>query len=106
MNLKPLWTLPLLALLYWEAPRIVPYAAKIARRSILLTAALMLPASVYTSLYGWPSLREFTNRSVLSEHYHGPIVLVFGGLQFAGMLFGFVMAGICVMIDAKRMPRK
>ena len=106
MSLRPLWPLPLFLLLYWDAPRIVPYAVKIARGSILFTAVLVLPSLVYASLYGWPSWPEYTSRSVLSEHYHGPITVVLAGLGFAGIVFGFVMAGISFMVDAKRRPPK
>src|SRR3974390_466493 len=106
MSLRPLWPETLLALLYWDTPRIVPYATKLARVGILCSGALILPGLVYASLYGWPTWSEYTSSSVLSEHHHGPIILVFAGLWFVGTVLGFAMAGICYMIDAKRSPRK
>jgi hypothetical protein len=103
MSLSPLSPLPLLALLYWEAPRIVPYATKIARGGILCTAALILPEMIYASLYGWPTSAE---DSVLTGNRHGTSSIVFATLADAGMFFGFGIAAVCCFIDAKRRPPK
>ena len=94
MSIKPLWPLALLAFLYWGAPWIVPYAVKLARGGILLTAILILPALIYASLYGAPS---------------GPIhvsayIEVFAALAYAGMFLGFTIGVVCFFVDAKRRP--
>jgi hypothetical protein len=96
MNPKPLWPLALLALLYWEAPKVVPNTVKLARVGILGTAALMIPGLVYASLYGLSSWSP-----EVSTH-----VLVLGGLEYAGMFLGFALAAVCCFLDAKRGPSK
>ena len=96
MNPRPLWPLALLALLYWEAPKVVPHSVKLARAGILCTAALIIPALLYSSLYGWPSWSPG-----LSTH-----VLVLAGLGYAGMFLGFALAAVCCFLDAKRRPSK
>jgi hypothetical protein len=94
MSIKPLWPLALLAVLYRTAPWIVPYAVKLARGGVLLTAVLILPALIYASLYGSPS------RSIHVSTY----VEVFAGLAYAGMFIGFTIGVVCFFVDAKRRP--
>jgi hypothetical protein len=94
MSIKPLWPLAILALLYWQAPWIVPYAVKLARGGILLTAILILPALIYASLYGSPS----------SSLHVSTLVEVLAGLAYAGMFIGFTTAAVCLVVDVKRRP--
>lgn len=105
MSLRPLWPLPLLALLYWEAPRIVPYAVKIARGGILCAGALILPAIIHASFYGWHLWQISADKSVLTGSHHG-VSIVFAALAYAGMFVGFGMGAICFFLDAKRRPPK
>jgi hypothetical protein len=93
MTIKPLWPLALLALLYWEAPTIVPYAVKLARVGTLLTTILILPALIYASLFGRPS-------SVHISSY----IQVFADLAYLGMFIGFTIGAVCFFVDAKRRP--
>jgi hypothetical protein len=92
MSIKPLWPLALLALLYWQAPWIVPNAVKPARRGILFTAILILPALIYATLYGPPS------RSTHISTY----IKVLADLGYAGMFVGFATAVVCFFFDVKR----
>jgi hypothetical protein len=92
MGVKPLWPMVMLAWLYWVVPRECPYAARLARRGILCAAAVELPGVIYASIHG------FAQRS--SEPSPGQTILAV--LFFAGMIGGFFIAGICVLLDAKR----
>jgi hypothetical protein len=94
MGLRPLWPLPLLTLLYWEAPRIVPYCSKFARVVIACTTALFLPYIVYAARYGVPRWsHELSTQAILVA-----------GLAFAGLFVGLLGASICFILDAKRRP--
>ena len=94
MSFIPLWPLALLALLYWEAPRIVPYCSKFARVTIACTTTLLLPSLVYASLYGVPRWSPEL----------GAQITIVAGLGYAGMFVGFLGASICLILDAKRRP--
>lgn len=94
MSLRPLWPLALLALLYWEAPRIVPYSSRFARVGIMGTTALLLPYLIYASLYGVPRWSPDL----------GTRVEVIAFVGYAGMFLGFLVATICLFVDAKRRP--
>jgi hypothetical protein len=94
MSPRPLWPLALLALLYWEANRIVPYCSKLARMGIVGTAVLLLPYLVYATLHGvpWWSPEQSAQATIVA------------GLGYAGMFVGFLSAAICFLLDAKRRP--
>jgi hypothetical protein len=94
MSIKPLWPLAILALLYWQAPWIVPYAVKLARGGILFTAILILPALIYASVYGSPS------RSI----HVSTCIKVLADLAYAGMFVGFTTGAVCFFVDVKRSP--
>jgi hypothetical protein len=93
VNLRPLIFIALLMLLYWDAPRVVPYATVFARRSIACVAFLLVPFLVYATVHQlskWPFLT--TTETVIT---------ISGGI---GMFVGFCCAGICLILDAKRTP--
>jgi hypothetical protein len=94
MSLRPLWPLVLLALLYWEAPRIVPHSSKFARVAIGCTTALLLPYLVYASLYGAPRWSPELSTQIT----------ILAGLGYAGMFVGVLSASICFILDVKRRP--
>ena len=59
MNFRPLIFIVLLALLYWDAPRLVPYTTAFARWSIVCVALLTVPAAFYLAIFRvpkWPLL--------------------------------------------------
>lgn len=92
MSIKPLWPLALLALLYWQANWIVPHTIKLARRGILFTAILILPALIYATLHGSPS------RSTHVSTY----IKVLADLGYAGMFVGFTTGVVCFFFDVTR----
>ena len=94
MGLKALWPMGVLAWLYWMVPRECPNAARLARRGVLCAAAVELPGVLYVSIPGvfQPSPEP------------SPWQTVLGLLFFAGIIAGFLIAGICVLLDAKRRP--
>lgn len=47
-----MWPLPILALLYWDARRLVPYSLRLARIGILSIVALIIPYGVYSAIHG------------------------------------------------------
>ena len=83
--------LPVLMLIaYWQAPHIVPYVLRFARRSILVTAALMLPANFFTFLIGY----------VGPSGWKVPLDVA----AFVGLFVAFSCAGIALVLDARRGP--
>ncbi len=94
MTIKPLWTIALLAFLYWEAPRLVPYATKLARYGIACSAALVLPYVLYSAVYGIP--RWSADQSMA--------ITVLTILGFTGLFSALICAAVCLFLDAKRRP--
>jgi hypothetical protein len=94
MSPKPLWPLALLAFLYWEVPRILPYAVRLARGGIICTGVLILPYLVYASLHGVPHW----------SHEQSIQTNIVVGLAFVGMFIAILMASICFILDAERSP--
>ena len=93
MNFRPLIFIVLLALLYWDAPRLVPYATAFARRSIALVALLLVPALLYSAIFRMPKWPLWTSTETA--------IFIMGGI---GMLVGLFCAGICLILDGRRTP--
>jgi len=93
VNLRPLIFVALLALLYWDAPRVVPYTTAFARRSIVCVALLVVPALFYSMIFRVPKWPLVTSTETA--------IFILGAL---GMFVGLCCAGICLILDARRTP--
>jgi len=93
MNLRPLIFVALLAVLYWDAPRLLPHTIVFARRTIMLVTLLVLPILLYAVVYGlapWP------------HQTRTEMFLV--GMGAFGMFVGLICGAVCLFKDAKRSP--
>jgi hypothetical protein len=95
VNFRPLIFVALLALLYWDAPRVVPYTTVLARRSIVYVALLLVPALLYSMIFRVPTWPLATSTETA--------IFIMGGV---GMFVGLCCAGVCLILDAKRTPTK
>ena len=94
MKLTTLWPLALLALVYWDARKLVPYATKVARCSVLLSGALVTPFCLYATFNHVP--RWYPGQPLWLT-----LVATAAG---AGLFVALLMAGICLILDAIRRP--
>jgi Co/Zn/Cd efflux system component len=93
VNLRPLIFIALLALLYWDAPRLVPHTIAFARRTILLVSLLVFPFLLYATVFRlaqWP--------------HQTKTEMILVGMGALGMFVGLICGAICLFNDARRSP--